>query len=129
MLKSIERIKPEDEFFSNPDEIFWLIGTAYSNTHVHYLIFLSEDGNERRYRVSDVYPYFYLKEPESSSVDILEHIAYEGMSKYVREVVPVMKLNPTTGNEEKLHKIIARSPINVSNRYRHKTTLSSIFSW
>jgi len=128
VLKSIERIKPEDEFFSNPDEIFWLIGTAYSNTHVHYLIFLSEDGNERRYRVSDVYPYFYLKEPESSSVDILEHIAYEGMSKYVREVVPVMKLNPTTGNDEKLHKIIARSPINVSNRYKPKTALSSIFS-
>ncbi|KKK63328.1 hypothetical protein LCGC14_2995350, partial [marine sediment metagenome] len=109
MLKNIEQIKPADEFFSNPEEIFWLIGTAYSNTHVHYLIFLSEDGNERRYRVNDVYPYFYAKEVGLSSLDILKDYSYEGMTPKLRDVELVERKNPMNGDLEKVFKITAKS--------------------
>ena len=127
MLKSIERVKSEDEIFSNPDEVFWLIGTAYSNTHVHYLIFLSEDGNERRYRVSDVYPYFYTKEVGLSSVDILRDYGYEGMIPKVKDVELKEMKNPMTGDLENVFKITAKSPNSIISRYSAKSGLSSIF--
>ncbi len=127
MIKSIERIKPADKFFSNPNEIFWLIGTAYSNTHVHYLIFLSEDGNERRYRVSDVYPYFYAKEEGSSSLDIFKSYGYEGLTQKLQDVELVEKKNPMTGDLENIFKISAKSPRSIINRYNAKVGLNSIF--
>ena len=127
MLKNIEQIKPADEFFSNPEEIFWLIGTAYSNTHVHYLIFLSEDGNERRYRVNDVYPYFYAKEVGLSSLDILKDYSYEGMTPKLRDVELVERKNPMNGDLEKVFKITAKSPNSITNRYSSKSGLNSIF--
>jgi len=127
VLKNIERIKPADEYFSNPEEIFWLIGTAYSNTHVHYLIFLSEDGNERRYRISDVYPYFYAKDIGSNSLDILRDYGYEGMMPKLRDVELVERRNPMTGDLEKVFKISAKSPNSIINRYSSKSGLNSIF--
>jgi DNA polymerase elongation subunit (family B) len=127
VLKSIERVKPVDEIFSNPDEIFWLIGTAYSNTHVHYLIFLSEDGNERRYRISDVYPYFYTKEVDSSSVDILRDYGYEGLMPKVKDVELKEMKNPITGDLEHVFKISAKSPNSITSRFAVKSGLNSIF--
>lgn len=128
MLKNIKRIKPKDKLFSNPDEIFWLIGTAYSKTHVHYLIFLSEDGNERRHRVTDVFPYFYARHDGSSSTDILRQYAYEGLSNKVKDVELVEKRNPMTGDLETVFKISAKSPNSITNKYSSKTGLNSIFN-
>jgi len=127
VLKSIEKIKSEDNFFSNPKEVFWLIGTAYSNTHVHYLIFLSEVGNERRYRVDNVFPYFYVREEGSSSVDIISDIGYEGMMPKLKDVELVQRKNPMTGDLENVFKISAKSPNSMTNRYSSKTGLNSIF--
>lgn len=125
MLKSIKPIeKPESKF--DPNKIYYLIGTAYGKNNVHYLIFLSEDGEERRYRESAVYPYFYL-DTDMSSVEIMNALERNGMGRYYVDVEMVTLKNPMTDEVKHLKKVTVKSPSNIYNRWNPDQIVTRIF--
>lgn len=125
MLKSIKPIKIEQEKF-DPDKLYYLIGTAYGRNNEHYLIFLSEDGEEKRYRESEVYPYFYVRSPTSSTY-IMTQIEEAGLGKYLVDVEPVELKNPMTDENEILFKVRVKSPNNISSRWKPEQMITSLF--
>lgn len=127
MLKEIEPIENSSKEKFDPEKVYYLIGTAYSQNNTHYLIFLSEDGEEIRYRETSVYPYFFVRNSERTAVGIMDEIDSADKSKYVKNVEPVIRKNPLTGIEEKLFKITVTSPNYITNRYDPSKSVSSIF--
>jgi DNA polymerase elongation subunit (family B) len=126
LVKKTLSIKRLSEVKVPEDEVFFLVGTANSSTNTHYLIFLSEN-REKRLRVTDVYPYFYVISPSYNSIKVMNRIEMEGMSRYVKEVYSVRIKHPFTREEVMAVKVVVKNPRYVFNFNFPDQSVSSVF--
>ena len=108
------------------DKIFYLLRTTDGKDNQHMLIFLAEDGESRVHVITDVFPYFLIR---NHSVSQVQHeLEFSGVARHVMSVEPVMRRHPATDEMETLIKVQTYHPKRIGNKYDVESSVDSYFN-
>lgn len=118
-------LTPRRKYSENPDKIFYLVGSSFSKTNEHHLIFLSEDGERRIHTIKNVYPSFYVR--TLSRLKVADIVEKAGMTHKVKKIESVLLKNPITREEELVTKVSVKRPIYVADSKNAENGVSYLF--
>lgn len=113
------------KYSEDPDKLFYLIGSSFSRTNEHYLIFLSEDGERRIHVINNIYPFFYVR--TVSRLEVADIIEKAGMMNKVKKIESVQLKNPISRKEELVTKVSVKKPIYVVDSKNAENGVSYLF--
>ncbi len=109
----------------DPDKIFYLIGSAYGKHNEHHFIFLSEDGQDKRYTIDTTYPRFHIR--NMSKPEVASELSKNRKMSYVKEIRSNAMKNAITQKEEVVVTVSTYNPNNVTSRKEPERAISPLF--